>query len=99
MDQTQFMKGIKNITNKITKTKDSVGKVIAYSHLSKVTSSLLDGPKIEGKPIIFNQKKKKKEGLKTEGNQCLLKKKRNPKTQKGEPIVLKIRKRKRIEKS
>ena len=99
MDQTQFMKGIKNITNKITKTKDSVGKVIAYSHLSKVISSLLDSPKIEGKPIIFKKKKKKKEGLKTEGNQCLLKKKRNPKTQKGEPIVLKIRKRKRIEKS
>ena len=93
------MKGIKNITNKITKTNDSVGKVIAYSHLSKVISSLLDSPKIEGKPIIFKKKKKKKEGLKTEGNQCLLKKKRNPKTQKGEPIVLKIRKRKRIEKS
>ena len=93
------MKGIKNITNKITKTNDSVGKVIAYSHLSKVISSLLDSPKIEGKPIIFKKTKKKKEGLKTEGNQCLLKKKRNPKTQKGEPIVLKIRKRKRIEKS
>ena len=97
MDQTQFMKGIKNITNKITKTKDSVSKVISYSHLSKVISSLLDGPKFEGKPIIF--KKKKKEGLKTGGNQCLLKKKRNPKTQKGEPIVLKIRKRNKIEKS
>ena len=90
------MKGIKNITNKITKTKDSVSKVISYSHLSKVISSLFDGPKFEGKPIIF---KKKKEGLKTGGNQCLLKKKRNPKTQKGEPIVLKIRKRKKIEKS
>ena len=99
MDQTQFLKGIKSITNKITKTKDSVGKVIAYSHLSKLISSLLDDPKIEGKPIIFKKRKRKKEGLKTEGNQCLLKKKRNPKTQKGEPIVLKIRKRKRIEKS
>ena len=64
MDQTQFMKGIKNITNKITKTNDSVGKVIAYSHLSKVISSLLDSPKIEGKPIIFNQKKKKRKALK-----------------------------------
>ena len=29
----------------------------------------------------------------------MLKKKRNPKTQKGEPIVLKIRKRNKIEKS
>ena len=59
MDQTQFMKGIKNITNKITKTKDSVSKVISYSHLSKVISSLLDGPKFEGKPIIFKKKKRK----------------------------------------
>ena len=51
------MKGIKNITNKITKTKDSVSKVISYSHLSKVISCFLDGPKFEGKPIIFKKKK------------------------------------------
>ena len=57
-DQTQFMKGIKNITNKITKTKDSASKVTVYSHLSKVISSFLDGPKTKGKPIIFFLKKK-----------------------------------------
>ena len=55
------MKGIKNITNRITKTKDSISKVIAYSHLSKVISNLLDGPKTEEKPVIL----KRKGGLKT----------------------------------
>ena len=49
------MEGIKNITNKITKMKDLASKVIAYSHLSKVISSLLDGPKTEEKLVIFKK--------------------------------------------
>ena len=52
------MKGIKNITNKITKMRDSTSKVIAYSHLNKVISNFLDGPKTKGKPVIKKEKEK-----------------------------------------
>ena len=79
LDQTQFMKGIKNITNKITKTKDSVSKVISYSHLSKVISCFLDGPKTKGKPIIF----KKKGGPQNRRQLMFVKKEKKPQNTKG----------------
>ena len=73
------MKGIKNITNKITKAKDSASKVIAYSHLSKVISCFLDGPKTKGKPIIF----KKKGGPQNRRQLMFVKKEKKPQNTKG----------------
>ena len=84
------MKGIKNITNKITKMRDLASKVIAYTHLNKVISSFLDGPKTKGKPVI--KKKKKEREL------MFVKKEKKPQNTKGELVTLKIRKRVKIEK-
>ena len=78
------MKGIENITNGITRTKDSASKAIAYSHPSKVISSLLDGLRTEGKLVIFSFFKK---GPQNRRQPMFVKKKKTPKTQKGEPIV------------
>jgi len=82
-----YSKDIKKITNRTTKMRNSASEIITYGHQGKVISSLLDGPKPRGN-LSFS-----KRGLKTGGNQCLLRKKRNPKIQKEEPIVLKIKKR------
>jgi len=86
------MKGIKNITNGITRTKDSASKAIAYSHPSKVISSLLDGPRTEGKLVMAVGNQNRRQPM-------FVKKKKTPKTQKGEPIVYKIRRKKKIENS
>ena len=50
-----YSKDIKKITNKTTKTRNSASKIITYGHQGKVISSLLNGPKTEGKPVIFKK--------------------------------------------